>query len=180
MRDPSKHNPEDKLRLLLCYYFSSLASGSDKGLSKDDLAEFERALAETGADMGPWEFAKRLRDVMRMSSLGAAPAQPVAGAGGDLLRGFSSLSNRVRLLSCAHLLPCCAREADQLASPSTADGPPARERCRRRRARQPHLGRQELPPAAQGLSRHAARRGAHGPGLGVDAGAAGHGRLPPV
>ncbi|TNY18267.1 putative SLY1 protein [Rhodotorula diobovata] len=95
VRDPSKHNPEDKLRLLLCYYFSSLASGSDKGLSKDDLAEFERALAETGADMGPWEFAKRLRDVMRMSSLGAAPAQPVAGAGGDLLRGFSSLSNRL-------------------------------------------------------------------------------------
>ncbi|BGP37496.1 Vesicle trafficking between the ER and Golgi [Rhodotorula kratochvilovae] len=96
VRDPSKHNPEDKLRLLLCYYFASLASGSDKGLSKDDLAEYERALADAGADMGPWEFAKRLRDVMRMSSLGAAPAQPVAGgAGGDLMRGFSSLSNRL-------------------------------------------------------------------------------------
>ncbi|KPV77123.1 uncharacterized protein RHOBADRAFT_25016 [Rhodotorula graminis WP1] len=96
VRDPSKHSPEDKLRLVLCFYFSSLASGSDKGLSKDDLAEYERALADAGCDMGPWEFAKRLRDVMRMSSLGAAPAQPVAGgAGGDLMRGFSSLSNRL-------------------------------------------------------------------------------------
>jgi len=97
VRDPSKHSPEDKLRLVLCFYFSSLASGSDKALSKDDLGEYERALADAGCDMGPWEFAKRLRDVMRMSSLGAAPAQPVAGgAGGDLMRGFSSLSNRVR------------------------------------------------------------------------------------
>lgn len=101
MRDPAKHNPEDKLRLVLCYYFSMLASGSDKGLSRDDLAEYERALTETGVDMGPWEFAKRLRDVMRMSSLGTATAaQPQAmGAGGDLMRGFSSLSNRVRGLS---------------------------------------------------------------------------------
>ncbi|GAA6008218.1 syntaxin-binding protein [Rhodotorula paludigena] len=97
VRDPAKHNPEDKLRLVLCYYFSMLASGSDKGLSRDDLAEYERALTETGVDMGPWEFAKRLRDVMRMSSLGTATAaQPQAmGAGGDLMRGFSSLSNRL-------------------------------------------------------------------------------------
>jgi hypothetical protein len=39
----------------------------------------------------------RLRDVMRMSSLGATSAQPATTtAGGDLMRGFSSLSNRVR------------------------------------------------------------------------------------
>lgn len=34
---------------------------------------------------------------MRMSSLGATSAQPATTtAGGDLMRGFSSLSNRVR------------------------------------------------------------------------------------
>lgn len=41
-------------------------------------------------------LSSRLRDVMRMSSLGATSAQPaVTTAGGDLMRGFSSLSNRV-------------------------------------------------------------------------------------
>ncbi|BGO89095.1 hypothetical protein NBRC10512_003840 [Rhodotorula toruloides] len=96
VRDPTKYKPEDKLRLMLCYYFSMLASGSDKGFSRDDLAEYERALKEAGADMGPWEYAKKLRDVMRMSSLGATSAQPAPStAGGDLMRGFSSLSNRL-------------------------------------------------------------------------------------
>ena len=59
IKDTTKANPEDKLRLMLCYYFSMLASGSEKGLSRDDLAEYERALKEAGADMAPWEFAKR-------------------------------------------------------------------------------------------------------------------------
>ncbi|BGP18919.1 hypothetical protein JCM10213_005495 [Rhodosporidiobolus nylandii] len=93
----STTNPEDKLRLLLCYYFSMIASGSEKGLGREDLAEYERALQEAGAEMGAWEFAKRLRDVMRMSNLGATPAQPSAmqAAGRDLMGGFSSLSNRL-------------------------------------------------------------------------------------
>ncbi|POY76178.1 hypothetical protein BMF94_0901 [Rhodotorula taiwanensis] len=96
VKDSTKVNPEDKLRLMLCYYFSMLASGSEKGLSSADLAEYERALKEAGADMAPWEFAKKLRDVMRMSSLGATSAQPApTTAGGDLMRGFSSLSNRL-------------------------------------------------------------------------------------
>ncbi|KDE05853.1 hypothetical protein MVLG_03796 [Microbotryum lychnidis-dioicae p1A1 Lamole] len=92
IRDPTKENPEDKLRLLLCFYFSA----PDKAVTKDDLAEYERALAQTGVDMGPWEYAKRLRDVMRMSNLGATPAAPTTmTSGGDLMRGFSSLSNRL-------------------------------------------------------------------------------------
>ncbi|GAA5871309.1 hypothetical protein JCM8547_007248 [Rhodosporidiobolus lusitaniae] len=97
LRDPSKSNAEDKLRLLLCYYFSMIATGSEKGLGKEELAEYEKALVEQGAEMGAWEFAKRLRDVMRMSNLGATPAQPSAmqAAGRDLMGGFSSLSNRL-------------------------------------------------------------------------------------
>ncbi|GAA6021873.1 hypothetical protein JCM10207_004526 [Rhodosporidiobolus poonsookiae] len=97
LRDPTHSNPEDKLRLLLCYYFSMIAAGNDKALGRDDLMEYERALQESGAEMGAWEFAKRLRDVMRMSNLGATPAQPSAmqAAGRDLMGGFSSISNRL-------------------------------------------------------------------------------------
>ncbi|KAK4052065.1 Vesicle trafficking between the ER and Golgi [Microbotryomycetes sp. JL201] len=92
IRDPTKENPEDKMRLLLCFYFSS----PDHAISKDDLAEYERSLQATGVDMGPWHFAKKLRDVMRMSNLSAAPSAPApTSAGGDLMRGFSSLSNRL-------------------------------------------------------------------------------------
>lgn len=63
LRDPAYSEPEDKLRLMLCYYFSMLAaagsSGSEKGLAKEDLAEYEKALKESGADLGAWEFAKK-------------------------------------------------------------------------------------------------------------------------
>jgi sec1 family domain-containing protein 1 len=55
LRDPTKENSEDKLRLLLCFYFSA----SDNAIPKDDLAEYERALRDTGVDMGAWEFAKK-------------------------------------------------------------------------------------------------------------------------
>ena len=55
IRDPTKENPDDKMRLLLCYYFSS----PDHAISKDDLAEYERSLQATGVDMGPWHFAKK-------------------------------------------------------------------------------------------------------------------------
>lgn len=40
---------------MLCYYFSA----SDREMSKDDVAEYERALKDTGVDMGPWEYAKK-------------------------------------------------------------------------------------------------------------------------
>ncbi|KAL8279287.1 hypothetical protein RQP46_008324 [Phenoliferia psychrophenolica] len=88
IRNPAMENPEDKMRLLLCFYFSM----ADTAIPRDDLAEYERALKETGVDMGPWEYAKKLRDIHRMSNLGAA--QPVSTPGGELLKGFSSLSNR--------------------------------------------------------------------------------------
>lgn len=92
IRDPLKEDPEDKLRLLLCLYLSM----PDSAISKDDLAEYERALKETGVDMAPWEYAKKLRDITRMSTLAAAPAPPaLSTSGNELLRGFSSLSNRL-------------------------------------------------------------------------------------
>lgn len=57
LRDTSKPdgNPQDKLRLLICYYIAT----PDSALTKDDLADFERALKETGVDMKPWEYVKK-------------------------------------------------------------------------------------------------------------------------
>jgi hypothetical protein len=107
LKDSSYSEPQDKLRLMLCYYFSMLAiaspssggggGGDPRGLGKEDLIEFEKALKESGCDMRAWEFAKKLRDVMRMSNIAATPAQPsaVSAASGDFMKGFSSLSNRV-------------------------------------------------------------------------------------
>lgn len=48
----------------------------------------------------------RLRDINKMSSFGAAPVQPSASIpGGELFRGFSSITNRVRLCSTASYAP---------------------------------------------------------------------------
>lgn len=57
LRDTSKPNgvPQDKLRLLICYYLST----PDNALNKDDIADFERALKDTGVDLAPWEYVKK-------------------------------------------------------------------------------------------------------------------------
>lgn len=51
----AKGSPEDKLRLLICLYLAS----PDGAISKDDLTEYERALRDTGVDMGAWEYVKK-------------------------------------------------------------------------------------------------------------------------
>jgi hypothetical protein len=73
LRSPSHSQPEDKLRLLLCYYFSMIATGSEKGLGKEDLAELEAALREQGGDLGAWEFAKRCAFPSRLPPLHFPP-----------------------------------------------------------------------------------------------------------
>jgi hypothetical protein len=57
LRDPSKPNglPEDKLRLLICFYLST----PDGAIPREDLEEYERALKDTGVDMAPWEYVKK-------------------------------------------------------------------------------------------------------------------------
>lgn len=92
LKDSTKEDPTDKLRLLLCYFLSN----PEKDIP--DLPELERALKETGVDLKPLEFVKKLREFTRMSNLGAAPVQ-ASGIipGGELFRGFSSITNRVSL-----------------------------------------------------------------------------------
>lgn len=174
-KDPEKKEPKDKLRLLLVYYLS--LSESQLAKEEDDLQEYLRVLKETGVDLGPWSYVKKVRQVMRMTNSMAAataaavPAAP-AGPGGELFRGFSSISNRVRAVfwpspSSAHPLPAAAH------------GPAQRGRPRRRLRQHPR-GRQELSPGAQRLCGDAPGRGAHGPRVGVEPGAQRHGRLPPL
>jgi hypothetical protein len=71
-------HPEDKLRLMLCYYFSMLASGSEKGLSRDDLAEYERKTSQHGSDVPPPAIRKE-RPQKKRTSLQTPKALGSAG-----------------------------------------------------------------------------------------------------
>lgn len=96
----STKDPNDKLRLMLVYYLSN------QDIPKDDLLEFERILKESSSagggqvKFGTWEYVKKIREISRMtnsmalaSTIAAAPAS--TGPGGELFRGFSSISNRL-------------------------------------------------------------------------------------
>lgn len=54
IRNPS-FSAEDKLRVLLCYFLSS----PDNAVLRDDLTEYERALKDAGASLGPLEYVKK-------------------------------------------------------------------------------------------------------------------------
>ena len=90
-----KPTPVDKLRLVLVFYLSS----QDNAVSKDDVAELETELKKHGADIAPFEYVRRLREISRMIVPAAGTATPVpgthGGGGGELFKGFSSLGNRV-------------------------------------------------------------------------------------
>lgn len=91
----------DMLRLVLVFYLSS----QDNAISRDDVTEFETELKKQGADIAAFEYVRRLREISRMivPSVGASTPVPGmhggGGGGGELFKGFSSLGNRVRLLS---------------------------------------------------------------------------------
>jgi hypothetical protein len=90
----------DKLRLVLVFYLSS----PDNVIGKDDINELEKELKASGADVAAFEYVRRTREISRMtmssSAAGTGYTTPnlggVAGQGGELLKGFSALGNRVR------------------------------------------------------------------------------------
>ncbi|PLW56630.1 hypothetical protein PCANC_05150 [Puccinia coronata f. sp. avenae] len=95
LKDASK-DPNDKLRLMLVYYLSH------QDVSKDELMEYERLLKESGLEnLGTWEYVKKIREISRMTNSMALASASVAappastGPGGELFRGFSSISNRL-------------------------------------------------------------------------------------
>lgn len=54
IRDEEKKNPEDKMRLFLIYYLSTVEE-----VPKEDMEAYEKALAAAGCDMAPLDYIKR-------------------------------------------------------------------------------------------------------------------------
>ncbi|KAG1749761.1 Sec1-like protein [Suillus paluster] len=93
-RPSGTFTPEDKLRLVLVFYLSSM----DNAISKDDIAELEKELKEAGANIAAFEYVRRTREISRMSvpTTVGGTATPVLGAGqGELFRGFTAFGNRL-------------------------------------------------------------------------------------
>src|SRR5262245_20628980 len=83
----------DKLRLVLVFYLSS----PDNVLSKEDLAELEKELKSSGADISAFEYVRKTREISRMTNMSASvggsatPTMGGGGQGGELFKGFSAL-----------------------------------------------------------------------------------------
>jgi len=91
INDPERKNPVDKLRMFIIWYLST-----ENDVSRGDMQEYEVALKEAGCDLEPLAYVKKVREITRMTMMASAPSQPAAqSAGGDLFKGFSSISNRL-------------------------------------------------------------------------------------
>jgi len=90
----------DKLRLVLVFFLSV----PDNAITKDDIAELEKELKSSGADVSAFEYVRRTREISRMTSSISVTGTStpslvggVAGQGGELFKGFSALGNRLGL-----------------------------------------------------------------------------------
>ncbi|PUU82110.1 Sec1-like protein [Tuber borchii] len=91
INDPERKNPVDKLRMFIIWYLST-----ENDVSRGDMQEYEAALKGAGCDLEPLAYVKKVREITRMTMMASAPSQPAAqSAGGDLFKGFSSISNRL-------------------------------------------------------------------------------------
>nr|KAJ3420833.1 Vesicle trafficking between the ER and Golgi [Polyrhizophydium stewartii] len=82
IRDPKK-SAQDKIRLFLIYYFSV------EEISKEDLAEYESALAQAECSTDAINYAKQVRMYSRMTAVVNAPAPQQSGSS-DLFGTFTS------------------------------------------------------------------------------------------
>ncbi|KAI9755277.1 MAG: Splicing factor [Chaenotheca gracillima] len=82
--------PLDKVRLFIIWFLST-----EQDVSRAEMDRFEEALKKAGADTTPLAYVKRVREVTRMTMITSTPSQPTQQTtGGELFRGFSSISNR--------------------------------------------------------------------------------------
>ncbi|KAH8556036.1 Sec1-like protein [Umbelopsis sp. PMI_123] len=89
INDPEKKDPADKLRLFLIYYLTITEE-----IPKDDMADYEKALAGAGCKLEALNYIKKVRAFMRMTSVAASTA-PQSGYQSELFRGFSSIGNKL-------------------------------------------------------------------------------------
>ena len=97
-RPDSELTALDKIRLVLVFFLSV----PDNAITKDDIAELEKELKSSGADVSAFEYVRRTREISRMTSSISVTGTStpslvggVAGQGGELLKGFSALGNRL-------------------------------------------------------------------------------------
>lgn len=155
--DGTHYKPEDKLRLVLIYYLT--APGNV--ISKDDFAELERELQASGAEVSALQYVRRTREISRMSvtagfgagtggpGAGTGSATPIlggSGQGGELLKGFSALGNRVICHCYLSFLLIMTSFFPSLADGSLERGWPG----------EPHIWCSKLPPNQQASSRYSA------------------------
>ncbi|KZF19564.1 snare docking complex subunit [Xylona heveae TC161] len=83
--------PLDKLRLFIIWFLST-----EQELTRADMERFEDALQKANVDTAALTYVKNVREITRMTMMASAPSQPAQqSAGGELFRGFSSISNRL-------------------------------------------------------------------------------------
>ena len=105
-RTDGELTPLDKLRLVLVFYLSA----PDNSITKDDVAELEKELKSSSAEVAAFEYVRRTREISRMTSINignTGTSTPslgsVANQGGELFKGFSALGNRVRMSRTLHV-----------------------------------------------------------------------------
>ncbi len=84
--------PLDKLRLFIIWFLST-----EQEVSRAEMERFEEALKNSGIDVLPLTYIRRVREITRMTMISSAPTQPPqqSSASNELLRGFSSISSRL-------------------------------------------------------------------------------------
>lgn len=120
----------------------------------------------------PKTLVGRLRDIHRMSNLGAAPAGGPSTPGGELFKGFSSLSNRVCVLFFPLVVFPQTYDPTRLVCGSTS-----RRRNWRRRIRKSNLGSQEFSSRSKGFRCYTTGRSSHGPQFGLNSSSTRYRRL---
>ncbi|RKO93436.1 Sec1-like protein [Blyttiomyces helicus] len=87
LRDPKK-SPEDKLRLFLIFYLSV------DEVSKDDLADYEKAMVESGCTVAALQYVKQVRAFSRMTAMSNV-APPAQSSANDFLGRFTSIGSKL-------------------------------------------------------------------------------------
>lgn len=89
INDPAKgNNPTDKLRLFIIWFLST-----ETELNRTEMSQFEEALTNAGvSDVSSLAYVRQVREITRMTMMTTSAPQQQSS---DLLRGFSSLSNRL-------------------------------------------------------------------------------------